>query len=503
MSAVALEPLILEMKTAISGTKAAQKIGVHQMYLDELRERKILEPIEGPVLKLLQSGASEAYYTRTSVDGLTQNIAKRVKRRAPADCVRLSVALRGCNVRSVPWPEIVQAILDGRLEVFDIKSDRSRRSLADRLAVSDKDTLSSVIAQGIASKRMEVSDWIGNAAASEILTVNETMVWRLVKVGALKKHDEAPLYSHFKRSEVEHLHSRMIFTAEIVARGHFKTYREASAWLRQQGVQPRFELKRGGWKVYSRPEVETVLKARIEALPPKRTSASRPKGSWHGPDSKNGKLAATLELWDASRIGHATAAAILGCTPFAVQKLAANGHLRARRGATPFLRIEVVALAKRIVFLPEVMRLSGYVSHQGVMNWLTNVGIEPLFRLKKGGGVPVFERTVIEGRVARAEFVRGAHSGWIRYKLLNIVARGNTVRQAAIACGVSYPTAKRWVASEMAMAKARGVGGCHPPSTKRKLLDMVKRGSSISQAAISCGVGRKTAQRWANAERAA
>jgi hypothetical protein len=496
MSAAALEPLVLEMKTAISGTKAAQKIGVHQMYLDEVGERKILEPIDGPVLKLLQSGAPKAYYTRSSVDALTQNIAKRVKRRAPADCVRLSVALRSCNVRSVPWPEIVQAILDGRLAVFDIKSDRSRRSLADRLAVNDKDALSSVIAQGLARKRAEASDWIGNVAASEILGVNATMVWALVKVGALEKHDDGPLYSHFRRSEVELLHFRMIFSAEIVAKGNFRTYREASSWLRQQGVRPRFELKKGGWKVYSRSEVESLL----EASPPERTPARRRTGR---PDPMNGELAAKLENSDASRIGHLTAAAILGCSTLAVQRLAANAHLRARGGSTPFLRTEVVALAKRIVFLPEVMRLSGYASHTAVTNWLTNVSIEPLFRLKKGGGVPVFERAVIEDRVARAGFVYRAHAGWIRYKLLNIVARGNTVHQAAIACGVSYPTAKRWAASEMTMAKARGVGGCHPPSTKRKLLDMVKRGSSISRAAISCGVGRKTAQRWANAERAA
>jgi hypothetical protein len=87
----------------------------------------------------------------------------------------------------------------------------------------------------------------------------------------------------------------------------------------------------------------------------------------------------------------------------------------------------------------------------------------------------------------------------IRHKLLDIVVRGNTVHQASIACGVAYPTAKRWVASEPAMAKTRGARGCHPSSTKRKVLDMIKRGSTISRAAISCGVGRKTAQRWKTA----
>jgi hypothetical protein len=491
MSAGAVQSLVAQMKSAISDVQAAQRIGVHQMHLDELKERGLLESIEGPVLKLLQSVASEAHYTRSSVEALRRNIAMRVQPTAPADCVRLGIALRSCNVCPVPWPEIVQAILDGRLAVFVLNSDCSGRSLADRLAVNDKDALSSVITQGLARKRSEASEWIGNAAASEILGVNETMVWALVKVGALEKHDDGPLYSHFRRSEVERLHSRMIFTAEIVAKGNFRTYRDASTWLRKQGVRPRFELKKGGWKVYSRSEVESLL----EASPPERTPARRPER----PEPVNSKLAAKLEASDASRIGHVTAAAILGCTTFAVQRLAANAHLRARGGSTPFLRTEVVALAKRIVFLPEVMKLSGYASHTAVTNWLANVGIEPLFWLKKGGCVPVFDRTAVESRVTRVGFVHGAHAGWIRHKLLDMVARGNTVHQASIACGVAYPTAKRWVASEPAMAKTRGARGCHPSSTKRKVLDMIKRGSTVSRAAISCGVGRKTAQRWKTA----
>jgi hypothetical protein len=321
MSARALEPLILQVEASVSGTRAAPAIGVHPMHLEEIKKRGLLTPVEGPVLKLMKS---ESYFTRSSVETLIQNIEKNVKRSAPPDCVRLRVAVRACNVGSVPWAGIVQAILDGRLDVFEIKSDRSRRSLADRLAVRIKEDLASVIAQELAGKPIEISEWIGNAAASETLGVNETVVWRLVKVGALEKHGEAPLYSHFRRSEVERLNTQMIFTPEIVAKGRFGTYREASTWLRQRGIRPLFELKSGGWKIYLRAEVETELEGRVDALPPKPTPARRPKGSWYGPDSKVGKLAATLELSDASRIGHVTAAAILGCTPFAMHKLAAQ-----------------------------------------------------------------------------------------------------------------------------------------------------------------------------------
>ncbi|WP_342738807.1 hypothetical protein [Bradyrhizobium sp. B117] len=151
-------------------------------------------------------------------------------------------------------------------------------------------------------------------------------------------------------------------------------------------------------------------------------------------------------------MGHATAASILGCTIFAVQKLAATGHLRAMDKVAPFRRAEVKRLAKRIVFVPEIMRLSGCVSCAGVMNWLENAGIEPLFRLKTGG-VPVFDRVVVEEHVARPEFTRCAHPRWIRRKLLGMVERGSSVHQASLACGVSYSTAKRWTKSEARLAK--------------------------------------------------
>ena len=155
-------------------------------------------------------------------------------------------------------------------------------------------------------------------------------------------------------------------------------------------------------------------------------------------------------------------------------------------------------MATRIIFISEIMKLSGYVSREGAMNWLKNAGIAPLFRLRKGG-VPVFERAVIEKQVARPEFVHGAHPRWIKRKLLYMVACGNTARQASIACGVSYATAKRW-AAETAPNPVRGARCEYPLSTKRKLLDMVEHGRSIRQAAISCAVNYKTAQRWKKVE---
>jgi hypothetical protein len=192
-----------------------------------------------------------------------------------------------------------------------------------------------------------------------------------------------------------------------------------------------------------------ALKQRAKALPPKppRTVPARPKGLLHGPESPEGKIAAAQESLVPSHVGFATAASILGCTIFAVQKLTANGKLDMTREVTPFNRAQVEALAKQIVFLPEIMRRSEYVSYRGVMNWLKNAGIKPLFWLKVGG-VPVFDRNALEERIGHPLFVGGSHPRVVKRKLLDMVEGGSSVHQASIACGISYATTKTWVRNE-------------------------------------------------------
>ncbi|MGY4330234.1 transposase [Bradyrhizobium sp. LB7.2] len=491
MSLKVLQPLIVEKEACISETRAAPAIGLHPMHLQELARRGLLELVDGRVLLLMKA---ECYYTRASLDTLVQRIAASVKKRATPACIRLRVALRACENRAVPWPGLLEAILDGRLEVFEIESDRSRRGLGDRLAVRGKESLSSLV-QELNRNRGEVSAWIGNAAASEILGVNETVVWSLVKAGGLQKHDEAPLYLPFKRDEVESVKTRLIFTSEITSAGRFNTYRKASAWLREQSILPRFELKRGGWKVYVRTEVEAKLRARIDALISTPAPPPRPKAPRHGPESPSGKLAAEQERLNAAKIGHATAAAILGGSIFAVQKLVARGDLKEGKGSTPFHRANVEALARRIVFLPEVMRISGYISQPGVKSWLELAGLRPLFSLKKGG-VSIFDRATIEDHAARTEFVPGEHPRWIKRKLLGMVDRGNSVHQASIMCGVSYATGKRWASTAKPHGAVRGNREPYPFATKRKLIDMVNSGLDVRHAAVKCGVHYATAKTW-------
>jgi hypothetical protein len=73
------------------------------------------------------------------------------------------------------------------------------------------------------------------------------------------------------------------------------------------------------------------------------------------------------EAQDRTRIGFATAASMLGCSIFAVQRLVAAGKLSAEGTVTPFERRHVEGLAKKSIFLPEIMARSGHKLHRNVM----------------------------------------------------------------------------------------------------------------------------------------
>ena len=71
---------------------------------------------------------------------------------------------------------------------------------------------------------------------------------------------------------------------------------------------------------------------------------------------------------------HQAAAVVLGCTSITVQKLAAAGHLTARRGPTPFDRTEVESLPARFIFIAEIKTLTGYTDVPGVLARQSAVG---------------------------------------------------------------------------------------------------------------------------------
>jgi hypothetical protein len=440
VSEKAFKPIAERKREVISGTMAAPRIGIHLKDLEELERIGLLARVEGPVLKLFRS---HLYYTKSSVENLVATISQKAVIRKDGDAVRMRVALRSLGVRSVPWAIIVAAIADGRLTVTTMKP--SAISLGERLAIRDVSSLRQLIEAHVAEAPSSAK-WVGKFEAAELLGTNDVAVWRLAKVGKLKQYPDAPANSPFKRAEVERLAKKTIFTPEIVRVGRFRTYREASTWLAKQGVSPVLELKKAGWKVYDRANVERALNTRVQQLPKpeRKLPPPRPKGILHGTESPEGRAAARQEAQDPTRIGFATAASVLGCSIFAVQRLVAIGKLIAEATITPFERQHVEALAKAVIFLPEIMARSGYKQDRNVMKWLNANEVRPVLRLK-GNRVPMFDRITVENILGRRISIGNAYPKDTKRRLLALVDGGSSVHQASKTCDVEYTTAKAWV----------------------------------------------------------
>lgn len=434
------KPIAERKREVISGTMAAPKIGVHLKDVEELEKMGLLVRVDGPVLKLMRPSV---YYTKSSVDDLATKISQKAVVDEAGEVIRMRVALRSIGARSVPWAIIVAAIADGRLAVATMKS--AAISLGERLAIRDVNSLRRLI-DAHAAESPASEEWIGKLEAAEFLGTNDVAVWRLSKVGRLKQYDDAPANKPFKRVEVEKLAKETIFTPEIVRIGRFRTYREASTWLAKQGLAPVLELKKAGWKLYIRANVEKALDARIRQLPKpdRKLPPPRPKGILHGPESPEGRKAAIREAGDRTRIGFATAASVLGCSIFAVQRLVAAGRLTAEGTVVPFERRQIETLARTVMFLPEIMSLSGYKLHRNVMKWLKTNDVRPVLWLKENK-VPMYDRTAVENILARPISIGNAYPKETKSRLLALVESGSSVHQASKTCDVEYTTAKAWV----------------------------------------------------------
>lgn len=104
------------------------------------------------------------------------------------------------------------------IEPFGI-TNKPGGKLGERFAIAEIEDLASVLKQLTLASIEVSSQWIGNNVAAQLLGTNESAVWRLSQLGILKRHARAPVFMPFRRSEVESLARRVIFTAEITRRG--------------------------------------------------------------------------------------------------------------------------------------------------------------------------------------------------------------------------------------------------------------------------------------------
>ena len=152
-------------------------------------------------------------------------------------------------------------------------------------------------------------------------------------------------------------------------------------------------------------------------------------------------------------IGKATAAEILKVTEVFVWRLS-----RARpdlltsheNGYTPFKSADVTELARKYIFVPEVMDRANMKARRAC-GWLKSTGVKPAFSLQDNKDF-AFVRNVVEPLILQQTTAEAKHAvalpdrtDSIRTRLVKAVANGAEIKATAKKLGVGYREAVRWV----------------------------------------------------------
>jgi transposase len=152
-------------------------------------------------------------------------------------------------------------------------------------------------------------------------------------------------------------------------------------------------------------------------------------------------------------IGKATAAEMLKVTEVFVWRLAKvrpdllNSH---ENGYTPFKSAAVTELARKYIFVPEVMDRANMKARRAC-GWLKSQGVKPAFSLQDNKDF-AFLRNVVEPLILQQTTAEAKHAvalpertDSIRTRLVKAVANGAETKATAKKLGVGYREAVRWV----------------------------------------------------------
>lgn len=152
-------------------------------------------------------------------------------------------------------------------------------------------------------------------------------------------------------------------------------------------------------------------------------------------------------------IGVDAAGEILKVTSAFVPRLARERPdlLKAKKaGYAPYLRDDVLKIAKKYIFVPEIRDRAGMTS-RGVAIWLRKLGTETPIKLQENKDFGYY-RSEIENLLAAQEKENARRSAELkaapdnpRTRVLRAVADGKTTRLAAKEFGIPYGTAHNWV----------------------------------------------------------
>jgi transposase len=152
-------------------------------------------------------------------------------------------------------------------------------------------------------------------------------------------------------------------------------------------------------------------------------------------------------------IGKATAAEMLKVTEVFVWRLAKlrpdllKSH---ENGYTPYKSADVAELARKYIFVPEVMDRANMKARRAC-GWLKSQGVKPAFSLQDNKDF-AFLRSVVEPLILQQTTTEAKHAvalpertDSIRTRLIKAVANGAEIKATAKKLGVGYREAVRWV----------------------------------------------------------
>lgn len=335
----------------IEDDAAALRLGVPLWATRELVERGHLVAETGPAAAL----RSEGLFLRTSsVDALVARLEARVAEGPFA--ARLVGAVRKAASPRMPWPALIEAILDGRMNLH--WSRRPRASFVENVALVDLGqftTLVESVGPAPEADKVQMSD---REAALALGTIEFT-VCKLVEAGLL-----AVTGARFRRHAVPDLASfqaRYAFTSEIATTLGSKAA-DVRLRLTALGIQPIAEFGDGKQLVWSREHL----------------SGERLRGK--------------------GRLTDAEAAKVLGVGVSQLRRLVAAGLLRRGAGRWGVDAGEVQRFRSSCLPSSEAARILGLHVRQ-VPDWMEGRGLEPVARLPRTGGWvwdrPAFEALLV------------------------------------------------------------------------------------------------------------
>lgn len=234
-----------------SSSSVGLRLGIPNGAVAQLAQAGLIEKVTGPVL-LTVVGKNQ--YRRSTVDALIRDIEAKIGSGPTGSFhIRLSKAMYRMPAGEKPWVALVQAVLAGRLAVFEVEGRLSATMI--KLAASSFEEVVAAVASE-AGMKDAVEPMVTRAEAADILGITVATVIGLIDADLLPLHGSG--VCNLRRADVVRVARTYISTAEasrLIGVG----YRWVRGKLAEHGIHPVAELSEHRGILYDREQVSRWL----------------------------------------------------------------------------------------------------------------------------------------------------------------------------------------------------------------------------------------------------